>query len=307
MSELQTLAIALEQGRHAANLLELGSNLSGSMKGGRLFLTHAVTPMTPEQERLLVPLACFGEDIDRLRAELVQIKQGLLRSDLDKELGKAGTSELLIELGQPATHVLEMHRKVGATLSLVGVREGRGMRKLGSVAESLLCAAHQPVWLKCSRRTALPKKVLVGTDLGEGAGAALEQALEFSARIGAELVPIYVFDSSAFPFGAGGNPPVLSARVRKEVRRRFTQISSGLNVSFSAKEELKQKLAPLVIAEGPSVQTLQAQAAEVEAELIIVARTSFERPVGEIGRVSEALARTSEVDVLVLPYGGEKA
>ena len=130
-----------------------------------------------------------------------------------------------------------------------------------------------------------PKHILVGTDLSEGADAALEYATTLASALGARLTVVLALES-AYPYPVPWDPPI---KLRLELEQRCAALRSrGADVRA-------------VLREGPPWRELLSTAEETGAELIVVGthgRQGLPRFI--LGSVAERVVRLSPVPVMTV-------
>jgi nucleotide-binding universal stress UspA family protein len=108
--------------------------------------------------------------------------------------------DVLIDVGQPARHILDRAASLPADLIVMGTHGSSGFEHLvlGSVAEKVLRKAACPVLTvppRAATRVTLPfARLLCAVDFSEASGSAVRAALSLSAESGAHLTLLHVLE-----------------------------------------------------------------------------------------------------------------
>jgi nucleotide-binding universal stress UspA family protein len=108
--------------------------------------------------------------------------------------------DVLIDVGQPARHILDRAASLPADLIVMGTHGNSGFEHLvlGSVAEKVLRKAACPVLTvppRAATRVTLPfARLLCAVDFSEASGSAVRAALSLSAESGAHLTLLHVLE-----------------------------------------------------------------------------------------------------------------
>jgi nucleotide-binding universal stress UspA family protein len=140
-----------------------------------------------------------------------------------------------------------------------------------------------------------PKTILVPTDLGEGADAALEYACDLARPFGARIHLV-----SAVTIPALGVPELGVAMTGSVVDGMMADTLHGLEALIERNKH-RGAFAKPVLKSGDPVDIINETAAEVHADLIVMTthgRTGVARWL--LGSVAELVVRTSPVPVLTI-------
>lgn len=140
-----------------------------------------------------------------------------------------------------------------------------------------------------------PKTILVPTDLGEGAEAALEYACDLARPFGARIHLV-----SAITIPALGVPELGVAMTGSVVDGMMTDTMQGLEALIERNKH-RGTFAKPVLKSGDPVDIINETATEVGADLIVMTthgRTGVARWL--LGSVAEMVVRTSLVPVLTI-------
>ena len=147
-----------------------------------------------------------------------------------------------------------------------------------------------------------PKTILVPTDLGEGADAALDYACDLAKPFGAR-----VFLVSAITIPALGVPELGVAMTGSVVDGMMADTLHGLE-ALVERYKSRATLAKPILKSGDPVDIINETATEVGADLIVMTthgRTGVARWL--LGSVAEQVVRTSTVPVLTIHVAAKKA
>lgn len=142
------------------------------------------------------------------------------------------------------------------------------------------------------------QKILCPVDFSDSSDRALDYALDFAARVGAEVHVLHAYQLPiyALPDGAAMPGPELAARVSVELQRSLDEIEAR-----ETKVEVQTHLC-----EGLPHKEVQRLAEELGCDLVVIGthgRTGLAHFL--IGSVAERVVRTSPVPVITVPMKGE--
>ncbi|HET9990461.1 MAG TPA: universal stress protein [Kofleriaceae bacterium] len=147
-----------------------------------------------------------------------------------------------------------------------------------------------------------PKTILVPTDLGEGADAALEYACDLAKSFGASIHLV-----SAITIPALGVPELGVAMTGSVVDGMMADTLHGLEALVERYKHCGTLARP-ILKSGDPVDIINETAAEVRADLIVMTthgRTGVARWL--LGSVAEQVVRTSTVPVLTIHVAAKRA
>jgi len=139
------------------------------------------------------------------------------------------------------------------------------------------------------------KKILVATDFSDTADSALQRATQLASELGAELVVLYVLDSS--PFVTGSEAALGSLSLLEVHRAAMEQRLESLARQLAA----KHVRALTRLGYGVAHREIVATAEQEQVELIVMGthgRGGFKHML--MGSVAERVARTASVPVLTV-------
>ncbi|MFT6399067.1 MAG: nucleotide-binding universal stress UspA family protein [Bradymonadia bacterium] len=306
MSELPTVVAAVADSETAARTFEIAKTLADTASGGRLFAVHATGEIPPAMAEVLFPYACFGEDEDLLRAELVRTAHTRVSARLKDGSEEKIGEQLKVVAGDPATAIPEALSGIDSDLLVVGAgsKVGATWPTLGTTGH-LLRASHAPVLVVRCTATAPRQlqKILVGVDLSPDTLQVLAVALEWAQRTGGQVQPLYVVpDAAGLDHAELLEPRGNVGRLKKAVTARWTQIEAELDPRYPIAENLKALLRPRIITSGEPGHKLVELAIEAETDLVIVGRSRSNGGIaGALGRVAEYVVRHAPCHVMVVP------
>ncbi|MFT3697080.1 MAG: universal stress protein [Kofleriaceae bacterium] len=141
----------------------------------------------------------------------------------------------------------------------------------------------------------MPKTILVPTDLGEGADAALDYACDLARPFGARIHLV-----SAITIPALGVPELGVAMTGSVVDGMMADTLHGLEAIIERNKE-RGAFAKPILKSGDPVDIINETAAEVGADMIVMTthgRTGVARWL--LGSVTEQVVRTSPIPVLTI-------
>ena len=147
-----------------------------------------------------------------------------------------------------------------------------------------------------------PKTILVPTDLGEGADAALEYACDLARPFGAHIHLV-----SAITIPALGVPELGVAMTGSVVDGMMADTLRGLEMLVERYKPCGEMMKP-ILKSGDPVDIINETAKEVGADLIVMTthgRTGVARWL--LGSVAEQVVRTATVPVLTIHVAAHKA
>ncbi len=306
MSELPTVVAAVPDSDTAPGTYEMASALADTSKGGRLFAVHATGEIPPSMAQVLFPYACFGEDEDLLRAELIRTAHKRVANRLKKNGSEEPIGDRLkVVQGDPSVAVSEALSGIDSDLLVVGAgpKVGAAWPSLGTTGH-LLRASHAPVLVVRSQPTAPRQlqKILVGIDLSPATLNVLLVSLEWAQRTGGQIQPLYVLPDAAGLDHAELIEPRGVGRLKKAVNAKWMQIESQLDPRFPVAENLKALMRPRIVTSGEPGHKLVELATEAETDLVIVGRSRSKNGIaGGLGRVAEHVVRHAPCHVMVVP------
>lgn len=320
MSEFETVLAAVDGGETSTDVLRLARSVAGLDKGGRLFVAHVVRDLSPDYIDLLNAWACFGDDTDRLRAELVQRASNTLAKRFREAIPGPVADVLRVVPGEPFEGLNTIIGLTGPTLVVAGSASirARASGVLGSVATSLARSSANPVLLvsRTSVETRAVQTIVVGIDLTSDTRALLQTVIPIAARLGAVVQPVYVAPTSEHLDHAGlvsnpasdGKSDQRQPKGGRDPRKVWTQLEETLGLPFSLRERARELVRKPIFRTGdPAAQVLDV-AQQAQAEMIAVARCRhISGNEYRLGRNAWAIASQAHCHVLVVPSASAEA
>jgi nucleotide-binding universal stress UspA family protein len=320
MSEFETVLAAIDGGEISSDVLRLGRLFAGLDKGGRLFAAHVVRDLPADYLDLLNAWACFGDDTDRLRAELVQRAAATIGKRFRDALPAPAADVLHVVPGEPIAGIQAVIGLTGPTLLVAGSAGARAHASgmLGSVATSLARTAATPVLL--ASRTAPESRtiqtIVVAIDLTPDSRALLQTIMPIAARLGAAVQPVYVaptvdhLDHAGLVAAASpdGKAEQRQPKGGKDPRKVWAQLEETLGLPFSLRERTRELLRKPIFKQGDPAEQVLDVARQTQAELIAVARCRH--AAGNelrLGRTAWTIASHAHCHVLVVPSASAEA
>jgi nucleotide-binding universal stress UspA family protein len=254
--------------------------------------SHPLLPQLDQQAYADLP-ALQARVLDSLTERVASIT-GNRASDIQAQIGE----------GAPYAAIVSRAEAAGADLIVVGGQGATGLKRLllGDVAERVVRYAHCPVLV--ARPGPKTGRILVGTDFSDPAlpavAAAADQAIQRSARVTIvhsldlpQPASVPMHTDIGPELGAQLGAPSLpdKAELHRVAHERLASAIARFNLAA----------ADPVVTDGPPTTDIPRLAAELPAELVIVAtagRTGISRVM--LGSVAEAVVRAAPCSVLVV-------
>lgn len=181
---------------------------------------------------------------------------------------------VLVEIGEPATHIVECAHRLAADLVVIGTHGAGGFEHLvlGSVAEKVLRKSPVPVMTvppRAHATSSLPfKALLCAIDFSEPSLAALELAVSLARESGAAITLLHAIEWPWLepPAPSWNDIPSAQAAALSEYRRYLEQ---GARHRLDALAESGTKSTSRV-AHGKAYEVILRTAQELHADLIVM-------------------------------------
>jgi nucleotide-binding universal stress UspA family protein len=229
-------------------------------------------------------------DLDRARFELLEAVSGV-----DPSAG----FDLDVVTGAPFVEIIRKARSIEADLVVVGFRgrDGGARSGLGTTAERVIRKGDRPVLSVRRRPISTYRRVVVGVDYSEPAGAALDVASALAPRAAVQLIHAYPLLGIRKLEGAGASQEEVAAFVRTIEAREADRLEAYV------RERGMHGVSHHVIP-GPAQTGLPALARERRADLLVVgSQGSAALRHVLLGSVAEHALRDAGCDVLVVRRG----
>jgi nucleotide-binding universal stress UspA family protein len=184
MKSISTIVAPVELSPTARVALDSSCHLAELFHAERVHLVHVV----PCSELALDVAAYRGALKHETTAAHIASAKGRLDDlswgDVDVEIIRE------MRIGVPAREILECAEQCGADLLVLATanRESPGQPWLGSVAHTVLRAAHCPILIVgLDRPWRRPRRIVAGIDLSRSSAAVSDRALTFARAAGAEV------------------------------------------------------------------------------------------------------------------------
>lgn len=303
MTELISVVAAVDDNDGARHALRIAALLADEANGGRLFAAHVVPPVPRSLEEILFPYACFGEDYDALRAELVQRTEQRLRKELGPLLKDGRT--LRVVQGPVVRTLVDALATLGPDIVVLGP-PAPGEPAVGAVGHAV--ARSSPVTTVLARATdAEPslKRILVAVDLGPSTVPVVEAALLLAHRLDAQVQPVFVLPTAVDAAHEDFLPPErgVGGKTKKAITQRWLQIESQLDLPFPIESVRNERLRKYIATAGDPALKLVEMADEMNADMVVLGRPDGAR----LGRVAEHVARHAGAHVMLVPVDAAPA
>ena len=183
--EIRRILCCVSEGTFSDDAVEAACRL-GAQLGARVDLLH-VMPVPEllgtrfDRRQIEAMHASRAEDLQaQMRAHLSHRHAGLEAN------GKPVADQLEVLWGTPAPRLLEVARERSVDLFVLGDSGKRKQLDFGGVARAVLAKGEAPVLLQ-TRRPGPIRSMLVPTDLSGASLAAVRQAIDLAARLGAHI------------------------------------------------------------------------------------------------------------------------
>jgi nucleotide-binding universal stress UspA family protein len=223
MSRVSNVLVAIDFSEASRTALDCASGLARRL-GARLTALHVMQPYVTYE-----PLPAFPP-----AAPLDPERQSRIREDLRRFVMASASehppAEVVVREGDPADEILACAAESRADLVVLGTHGRRGFERwiLGSVTDRVARKADRSVLgVPPNARAAAFARVLCGVDLSDSSAETLDQAAAIAQALSAELIVLYVADSSHwYEPGPMSGVDVEAARqaVTKSARERLGEL-----------------------------------------------------------------------------------
>jgi len=258
--------------------------------GATVSLVHVVDPAA---FNLFEAYELYKRPMSEVSEDHKIVAQQKLDSFLKEEFPLVECPRIL-ESGDPGTRIGEIARDEEFDLIIIPTHAGRFRQMLlGSTAAKVLDDAPCPVLTSRHAQTIAPRPLehrqwLCAIDLSRHAESVLRTGRRFSEQARANMSLIHIVNEET---QAGSNTLDLEKdRLPKETREaheRLIKLASEVGISAAAR-----------IARGPVKKLLLQAAAEFDADVLIIGRTSDKESVGRLRDLTYAVVRDSPFPVL---------
>lgn len=203
--------------------------------------------------------------------------------------------KMLVEEGEPGTHIPGMVRDLGIDLVMMPTR-GRGRFRaalLGSVTAKVLHDVECAVWTAAHAETphyeASPewRKVVCGIDATPDAVRLIHLAGEMASACGARVHLVHAL------------PPAPAGRMEQYLSQDFeTALKEGARKTISAMQEEAGTDFPVCVAAGDAPAVIAAMAREDHADLVLIGRGSLPHFAGRLRTHVYKIVRDAPCPVL---------
>ena len=308
MFKLATVVAAIDATPEARRVLACANLVRTRDEPGTTFVLHVVPAAGEALTRVLFPLACLGDDLDAIRAELNHTARTLLRERFEAELQDIDDHQLRVAHGHVAETALDQLRTLGPDLLVVGANSADHPEPgvIGKDASRLARRAPCPT-LVVRRRSgpARIRTILAAIDLTPDSAWVLEHALTLAHQQQSAVDAIHVIPSASALDHANvtdARNQTATQKSTREAARLFQQTASALKLPFAIRTDLAEMLQKPTTEHGDPGEAIVQRANDTQADLIVVQRCRTQGGSGmRIGRVAEYVLRHAPCDVLVLP------
>jgi nucleotide-binding universal stress UspA family protein len=219
-------------------------------------------------------------------------------SDMRRRAEEAGVRVQSVEQHGDPADIIELHANArGVDLIVMGGEPRRGWgRHRSAVAETVIRRTKVPTLVVPSGAPGQPvsfRNVLVALDLSPASEEILRCAIGFTSDQAAQLTLIHaakgVEAADAVRSPARWMVPEYRTHVLEDARRRLEAIASNTPASVDTRVHLST---------GPAVRTILDQAADLNADLVVVGRS---RGFKMLGSTARRVLRKNDRALLVIP------
>lgn len=295
LSHLETVLIGSSLEQDSNQLVSTGAAVARAA-GARIYLVH-VAPPRPSAVGLETNL--LGPDTSEEERRREQLRDQAQRLGLRPD----ELAGLEVVAGTPHRVIVDMARRVGAKLIVVGASEpGGGLDKLlGSTADRVVRRADCPVLVVRGELPVPPRRVLLPVDLSELSADAFRCGLHFLGEISngapTDIEALYTLDFLAqLKFLHSDMPWVttshqVESHAAQELERFVRDQCEGAAVPVQAR-----------LRAGDAQVAILAELGEKPADLVVLGthgRSGFDRLV--LGSIASAVLREAPCSVLMIP------
>lgn len=306
MFPIATVVAVLDNSAEADSVLSAARAMRATDAPSMLHLVHVVEEMTSAMRRYLFPYACFGDDHDKIIADLLESGRLSFRQRFvdDKNFDER---LLRVIYGRVADRVLEELQRLGPDMVVVGASssEHPEIGVIGKNASRLARRSTAPVLVVRNRTQSTYQNIGVALDLTTDSSTLLSDAIRFAHERNAKVTPIHVLPSSAsLDHSSVRSKDVqgLDTGMKRDLDRRFQQVLSALKLPFPVQSEASKRVSKPLLERGDPGERLVSASREGEMDLLIMYRCQSSTGSGlRLGRVAEYALRYASCDVLVLP------
>jgi nucleotide-binding universal stress UspA family protein len=263
---------------------------AAKLLGARVSLVHVVDPAAFD---VFEAYELYQRPMSEVSEDHKIIAQQKLDSFLQEEFPLVECPRML-ESGDPGTRIGEIARDEEFDLIIMPTHAGRFRQMLlGSTVAKVLDDAPCPVLTSRHAQTIAPRPLehrewLCAIDLSRYAENVLRIAQRISEQARAHISLIHVVNeetqATSNTLGLEKDRP---AKETREAQERLMKIASEVGISAATR-----------IARGPVKKALLEAAAEFDADVLIIGRTSERESVGRLRDLTYALVRDSPFPVL---------
>ncbi len=308
MLQLETILAGIDLHDETPRVIEAARAMSTVVDGSRLFAVHAVPPLSVAAQRMLMPMSCYGDDFDALRAELMGTARQTMLDRFGEDL-KPLAGRFSVAAGLAAPAVTEAAVGIGPDLLVLGSSSAKhptpgevgpsALRLAATISAPTLIVRPSPAPIRFNA-------ILAALDLADGAPSVLQAAIELANAMDGGVMATHVVPSARSLDLAGvlsrKGEDRLENKVRDSAIKLFRQTAGAMQIRFPLRESLPERVGDPRIEYGDPGPRLVEVADETGADLIVLSRCRVDESSGtRLGRVAEYVLRHSRAHVLVLP------
>jgi nucleotide-binding universal stress UspA family protein len=259
---------------------------AAKLLGATVSLVHVVDPAALD---VFEAYELFERPMSEVSEEHKIVAQRKLDSFLAREFPSVECPRIL-ESGDPGTRISEIARDEQFDLIIIPTHAGRFRQMLlGSTAAKVLDDAPCPVLTSKHAQTIAPRPLehrewLCAIDLSRYAENVLRTCKRFSEQARANMSLIHVVNEES---PATSDTLRLDKEETREAHERLMKLAGEVGISAATR-----------IARGPLKKALLQAAAEFDADVLIIGRTSESAPAGRLRDLTYAVVRDSPLPVL---------
>ena len=254
-------------------------------------------------EPLLAQAAEIRLGVDLMRTDAEPALREFVEATLPEDVRLATHLRMEVTVGEPPDEIVDASRRLEAGLIVMGTHGRGGFRKLllGSTTEQVLRRTEWPVLAVPAGAEGVPaaehpdvqlRKILVATDFGESAMAAVQWAADLASDVGVPLVMAHVVE-----------PVVVSSPWQALVADfEGDRVASGQRTLEKLSTSFRGTRTEWVVSVGRPADTIASLAAKYDAGLVVLGLANPEdveprKP----GSIAYRVLRTANAAVVVVP------
>jgi universal stress protein E len=222
-----------------------------------------------------------------------------MATEIPNETGKRLMT--VVKAGDPFQEIVQVATGNDADLIAMGSHRRQILRDVfvGTTIERVMRTGHHPVLMVNADLKGSYRRVLVATDMSEASANALSTAKSLGLLDGAYVSLVHAFEPLAKSMMIYAN--IEREKIEEQVAHETSEVRRDL-ADFVTRLQLGELRYDLRLIEGPTFRSIKALVAEELPDLLVIGTrglTGVKRIL--LGRVSDAVLREIECDILAVP------